>query len=53
MCDKIINLTLTLVVETALECSESVSVNVYASDTNALVMLIYHQGRWNVGAEEG
>ena len=31
-----------LVVETALECSEPVSVNVYASDTDVLVMLIYH-----------
>ena len=29
-------------VETALECSESVSVNVYASDTDVLVMQIYH-----------
>ena len=32
----------TLVVEIALECSESVSVNVYASDTDVLVMLIHH-----------
>ena len=32
----------TLVVETAMERSKSVSVNAYASDTNALVMLIYH-----------
>ena len=30
-----------LLCETALECSESVSVNVYASDTDVMVMLIY------------
>ena len=32
----------TLVTETALECCESGSVNVYATDTDVLIMLIYH-----------
>ena len=31
----------TLIVETTLECSESGSVNVFATDTDVLVMLIY------------